>query len=50
MLVVNASNIEKDWNWFQNKNTNDVEMHNISDKTSLLAVQGHKAAEALASH
>ncbi len=47
MLVVNASNIEKDWNWIQQYNTKDVEMHNISDKTSLLAVQGPKAAESL---
>lgn len=49
MLVVNASNIEKDWNWIQKFNTQNVEMHNISDKTSLLAVQGPKAAEALQS-
>jgi aminomethyltransferase len=49
MLVVNASNIEKDWNWIQQYNTKEVEMHNISDKTSLLAVQGPKAAEALQS-
>lgn len=49
MLVVNASNIEKDWNWIQKFNTQGVEMHNISDKTSLLAVQGPKAAEALQS-
>ena len=49
MLVVNASNIEKDWNWIQQYNTKDVEMHNISDKTSLLAIQGPKAAEALQS-
>ena len=49
MLVVNASNIEKDWNWISKFNTNGVEMHNISDKTSLLAVQGPKAAEALQS-
>ena len=49
MLVVNASNIEKDWNWIQKYNTKGVEMHNISDKTSLLAVQGPKAAEALQS-
>lgn len=49
MLVVNASNIEKDWTWIQQYNTKDVEMHNISDKTSLLAVQGPKAAEALQS-
>ena len=47
MLVVNASNIEKDWNWIQQFNTNAVEMHNISDKTSLLAIQGPKAADAL---
>ena len=49
MLVVNASNIEKDWNWIQKFNTQGVEMHNISGKTSLLAVQGPKAAEALQS-
>lgn len=47
MLVVNASNIEKDWNWIQQFNDKGVEMHNISDKTSLLAVQGPKAADAL---
>ncbi|MET1057209.1 MAG: glycine cleavage system aminomethyltransferase GcvT [Pedobacter sp.] len=49
MLVVNASNIEKDWNWISKFNTKGVEMHNISDQTSLLAVQGPKAAEALQS-
>jgi aminomethyltransferase len=49
MLVVNASNIEKDWNWISKYNTNGVEMKNISDRTSLLAVQGPKAAEALQS-
>ncbi|WP_442589985.1 glycine cleavage system aminomethyltransferase GcvT [Pedobacter sp. AW31-3R] len=49
MLVVNASNIEKDWNWIQKFNTKEVEMHNISDQTSLLAIQGPKAAEALQS-
>lgn len=49
MLVVNASNIEKDWNWIQKFNTKGVEMINISDRTSLLAVQGPKAAEALQS-
>jgi aminomethyltransferase len=49
MLVVNASNIEKDWNWIQKYNTKGVEMHNISDQTSLLAIQGPKAAEALQS-
>ncbi len=45
MLVVNASNIEKDWNWISKFNTEDVEMHNISDKTGLLAVQGPKAVQ-----
>lgn len=49
LLVVNASNIEKDWNWISKFNTEGVEMINISDKTSLLAVQGPKAAEALQS-
>jgi aminomethyltransferase len=47
MLVVNASNIDKDWNWIQKYNTKNVEMHNISDKTSLLAVQGPNATAAL---
>lgn len=47
MLVVNASNIEKDWNWITKFNSKNVEMHNISEKTSLLAVQGPKAVEAL---
>src|SRR5258705_8050792 len=47
MLVVNASNIEKDWNWFAKNNSEGVEMHNISDKTTLLAVQGPKAVDTL---
>ncbi len=47
MLVVNASNIEKDWNWIQQFNTNAVEMHNISDKTCLLAIQGPNAIKIL---
>lgn len=47
MLVVNASNIDKDWDWIQKYNTKGVEMHNISDKTSLLAVQGPKAVDVL---
>ncbi|MFD2863528.1 glycine cleavage system aminomethyltransferase GcvT [Mucilaginibacter antarcticus] len=47
MLVVNASNIEKDWNWISQFNTEGVDMKDISDRTSLLAVQGPKAAEAL---
>ncbi len=43
MLVVNAGNIEKDWNWISGHNTMGAEMENISDKISLLAVQGPKA-------
>jgi aminomethyltransferase len=46
-LVVNASNIEKDWNWIQSHNTDGVEMTNVSDELCLFAVQGPKAAEAL---
>jgi aminomethyltransferase len=47
MLVVNASNIEKDWNWISKFNNKNVEMHNISDKTCLLAVQGPNATKIL---
>jgi aminomethyltransferase len=47
MLVVNASNIEKDWNWISSFNTNNVEMHNISEMTSLLAIQGPNATKIL---
>ena len=47
MIVVNASNIEKDWNWIIKRNTKKVEMHNISDKTCLLAIQGPNAAKIL---
>lgn len=47
MLVVNASNIEKDWDWIVRFNTQHVEMHNISDKTCLLAVQGPLATRIL---
>mgnify|MGYP000606086843 FL=1 len=47
MLVVNASNIEKDWNWISQHNTENVEMHNISDKTCLLAIQGPNATKIL---
>ncbi|MEN9458587.1 MAG: glycine cleavage system aminomethyltransferase GcvT [Bacteroidota bacterium] len=47
MLVVNASNIEKDWNWISQFNTKEVEMHNISDKTCLLAIQGPNATKIL---
>lgn len=47
LLVVNASNIEKDWNWIASHNSYGVEMENISDSMSLLAVQGPKATETL---
>lgn len=47
MIVVNASNIEKDWNWFMQHNTKNAEMHNISDKTCLLAIQGPNATKIL---
>ncbi|ATL46553.1 glycine cleavage system protein T [Chitinophaga caeni] len=47
MLVVNASNIEKDWNWISQFNSKNVEMQNISDKTCLLAVQGPNATSIL---
>jgi aminomethyltransferase len=48
-LVVNASNIEKDWEWISRHNTEGAEMQNISDNISLFAVQGPKAADALQS-
>src|SRR5450432_1335136 len=47
MIVVNASNIEKDWHWISKHNTKHVEMHNISDKTCLLAIQGPNATKML---
>jgi aminomethyltransferase len=47
MIVVNASNIEKDWDWISERNTKNVEMHNVSDKTCLLAVQGPNATKML---
>ncbi len=47
MLVVNASNIEKDWEWILRHNTDQVEMHNISAKTCLLAIQGPNATRIL---
>lgn len=47
LLVVNASNIEKDWNWISKHNEWGVEMEDMSENLSLLAVQGPKAAEAL---
>jgi aminomethyltransferase len=47
MIVVNASNIEKDWDWIVQHNNKDVELHNISDKTCLLAIQGPNATKIL---
>ncbi len=49
LLVVNASNIDKDWEWISNQNDLDVEMKNLSDEYSLLAIQGPKAVEAMQS-
>lgn len=43
MLVVNAGNIDKDWNWISDRNHKGVTMHNISSKTALLAIQGPNA-------
>lgn len=47
LLVVNASNIEKDWNWIASKNDVGADMRNISDDYSLLAIQGPMAMEAM---
>ncbi|ULQ51822.1 glycine cleavage system aminomethyltransferase GcvT [Flavihumibacter fluvii] len=47
MLVVNAGNIDKDWNWVNQHNSHHVELHNISDKTCLLAIQGPNATKIL---
>ncbi len=49
LLVVNASNIEKDWNWISSQNTMNAEMKNLSEGYSLLAIQGPKAVEAMQS-
>lgn len=49
MLVVNASNIQKDWDWISQHNSYDARMINISDQTGLLAVQGPNATKALQS-
>lgn len=48
MLVVNASNIDKDWNWINALNRFDAKLLNISDDTGLLAVQGPKAMDLIA--
>jgi len=45
MVVVNASNIEKDWDWITKFNDKNAELHNISDKTCLLAIQGPNATK-----
>ena len=47
MLVVNASNIDKDWEWINSQNDFDVALENISENTSLIAVQGPKAKDLL---
>lgn len=47
LLVVNASNIEKDWNWCISHNTEGAELENSSDNMAQLAVQGPKAIQAL---
>lgn len=47
LLVVNASNIEKDWNWISSHNTMGATMRNLSEEYSLLAIQGPKAVEAM---
>lgn len=47
MLIVNASNMDKDWNWITKHNNTSATMSNVSDNYTLLAVQGPKAAEAL---
>ena len=49
LLVVNASNIDKDWNWISEHNIQNVEMHNISDATCLLAIQGPNATKIMQS-
>ena len=47
MIVVNASNIEKDWNWISSFNQEGAIMENISDRTGLLAIQGPNATRIL---
>ena len=47
VLVVNASNLQKDWDWINAHNTFDAQLENISDHMSLLAVQGPKATDTL---
>lgn len=47
MLVVNGANIDKDWEWVLKHNTNNVNIENISDRISLLAIQGPNAQKML---
>lgn len=49
LVVVNASNMAKDWDWIKENNTFGVEMTDVSDSTGLLAIQGPKACEAMQS-
>lgn len=49
MMVVNASNIEKDWDWINSHNSFDAKLSDLSDDYSLLAIQGPKAVEAMQS-
>lgn len=49
LLVVNASNMEKDWDWISKHNTMGAEMKDLSMDYSLLAIQGPKAVEAMQS-
>jgi aminomethyltransferase len=49
LLVVNASNIEKDWNWIQSQNKFGAELRNVSDDYSLLAIQGPSATSIIQS-
>ncbi|WP_298319222.1 glycine cleavage system aminomethyltransferase GcvT [uncultured Aquimarina sp.] len=49
LLVVNASNIQKDWDWIKSHNTMNADMRDLSEDYSLLAIQGPKAAEAMQS-
>lgn len=49
LLVVNASNVEKDWNWISSQNSMNATMKNLSEDYSLLAIQGPKAIEAMQS-
>ena len=49
LLVVNASNIQKDWDWITSHNTMEADLQNVSEDYSLLAIQGPKAVEAMQS-